>query len=119
MPYEIADWRDAKVHADHNIQCLQALYSVPSDVCPPGQQMEVRVDSKLVRIYNRGKLIKTHLRQSKGGRSTDPDDYPAELSPYTTRVPDRIKRGATKLGPAVAEFVERFFNDKAPWSKIR
>ena len=41
-PYEIADWRNAKVHPDHHIQCQQALYSVPSDVCPPGQQVEIR-----------------------------------------------------------------------------
>ena len=27
-PYEIADWRNAKVHPDHHIQCQQALYSV-------------------------------------------------------------------------------------------
>ena len=24
-PYEIADWRTAKVHPDHHIQCQQAL----------------------------------------------------------------------------------------------
>ena len=35
-PYEIARWRTAKVHQDHHIQCQQALYSVPSDVCPLG-----------------------------------------------------------------------------------
>ena len=118
-PYDIADWRTAKVHPDHHIQCLQALYSVPSDVCPPRQEVEVRVDSKLVRIYHRGQLIKTHVRQPVGGRSTDPDDYPAEISPYTTRVPDRIKRSAAKLGPAVAEFADRLFEDKVPWSRIR
>ena len=118
-PYDIADWRTAKVHPDHHIQCLQALYSVPSDVCPPRQEVEVRVDSKLVRIYHRGQLIKTHVRQPAGGRSTDPDDYPAEISPYTTRVPDWIKRSAAKLGPAVAEFADRLFDDKAPWSRIR
>ena len=118
-PYEIADWRNAKVHPDHHIQCQQALYSVPSDVCPPGQQVEIRVDSKLVHIYHRGQLIKTHLRQPKGGRSTDPDDYPAELSAYTTRAPDRIKRSAVKLGPAVAEFAERLFDGPLPWARIR
>ena len=37
-PYEIADWRNAKVHQDHHIQCLQALCSVPSSLCPPGQK---------------------------------------------------------------------------------
>ena len=50
-PYEIADWRNAKVHPDHHIQCLQALYSVPSALCPPGQRVEIRVDSKLVHIH--------------------------------------------------------------------
>ena len=118
-PYEIADWRNAKVHPDHHIQCQQALYSVPSDVCPPGQQVEIRLDSKLVHIYHRGQLIKTHLRQPKGGRSTDPDDYPAELSAYTTRAPDRIKRSAVQLGPAVAEFAERLFDGPLPWARIR
>ncbi len=118
-PYEIAGWRNAMVHPDHHVQCLQALYSVPSALCPPGQRVEIRVDSKLVHIYHRGRLIKTHVRQPRGGRSTDPDDYPAELSAYTTRTPDRIKRSAANLGPAVAEFAEHLFGDTLPWAKIR
>ena len=117
--YEIADWREAKVHQDHHIQCLQALYSVPSSLCPPGQRVEVRVDSKLVRIYHRGQLIKTHLRQPRGGRSTDTADYPAELSAYTTRAPDGIKASAKDLGPAVAEFAERLFDGLLPWARVR
>ena len=119
QPYEIADWRDAKVHQDHHIQCGQTLYSVPYSLCPPGQKVEVMVDSKLVRIYHRGQLIKTHLRQPKGGRATDPEDYPAELSPYTTRAPDGIKSRAATLGPAVAEFAERLFEGPLPWAKVR
>ena len=119
QPYEIADWRNAKVHQDHHIQCQQALYSVPSSLCPPGQRVEVRVDSKLVRIYHRGQLIKTHVRQPRGGRATDPADYPAELSAYTTRAPDGIKAKATELGPAVSEFAERLFDGPLPWSKVR
>ena len=118
-PYEISGWRSAKVHQDHHIQCLQALYSVPSSLCPPGQKVEIRVDSKLVHIYHRGRLIKTHVRQPKGGRATDPEDYPAELSAYTTRAPDRIKHSAAKLGPAVAEFSDRLFDGPLPWARIR
>ncbi len=77
VPYEIAHWRTNTVHRNFHIQCLDALYSVPSHLCRPGQKVEVSVDSKLVRIYHRGQLIKTHVRQPAGGRSTDPDDYPA------------------------------------------
>ncbi len=107
IPYETADWRNAKVHQDHHIQCRQALYSVPASLCPPGQKVEARVDSKLVRIYHRGQLIKTHVRQPSGGRATDLADYPAELSAYTTRDPDRIKASAHELGPAVSEFADQ------------
>ena len=118
-PYEIADWRHAKVHQDHHIQCLQALYSVPASLCPPGQKVEVRVDSKLVHIYHRGRLLKTHVRQPRGSRSTDPADYPAELSAYTTRAPDRIKASAWELGPAVGEFADRLLAGPLPWAKLR
>ena len=97
-PYEMADWREAKVHQDHHIQCLQSPYSVPSTLCPRGQKVEVRVDSKPVRIYHWGQLIKTHVRQPRGGRATNLADHPAELSAYTTRAPDRIKANAKELG---------------------
>ena len=64
-------------------------------------------------------MIKTHLRQPKGGRATDPEDYPAHLSAYTTRAPDRIKRSAAELGPAVDIFAERLFDGHVPWAKVR
>ena len=118
-PYEITHWRTAKVHPDHHVACQYALYSVPASSCPPGQRVEIRMDSKLVRIYHRGKLLKIHQRQPRGGRSTDPDDYPAELSAYTMKAPERIKRSAALHGPAVGEFAERLFDDRHPWSKIR
>ena len=119
LPYEIADWRTLKVHPDHHVQCQLALYSVPAAACPPGQKVEVRLDSKLVRIYHRGRLIKVHQRQPQGGRSTDADDYPDMVSRYTTRVPDHIKSEAARLGPAVDEFAQRLFDGPLPWARIR
>ena len=119
LPYEVTDWRTAKVHPDHHVACQYALYSVPTTLCPPGQQVEVGLGSKLVRIYHRGMLINVHPRQPRGGRATDPADYPAELTPYTLRAPDWIKRGAAEHGPAVAEFAERLFDGPWPWAKIR
>ena len=95
--YEIADWREARVHQDHHIQCQQTLYSVPSSLCPPGQKVEVRADSKLVRTYHRGPSIKTHLQQPRGVHAIQAHGYHAELSAYTTRVPDAIKAWAAEL----------------------
>ena len=118
-PYEITHWRTAKVHPDHHVACQYALYSVPSDLCAPGQQVEIGLGSKLVRIYHRGRLLKLHPRQPRGGRSTDAADYPAELTPYTLRAPDRIKRDAAEYGPAVADFAQRLFDGPLPWAKVR
>ena len=118
-PYELTHWRTAKVHTDYHVACQYALYSVPFALCPPGQQVEVGLGLKLVRIFHRDQLIKVHARQPKGGRSTDPADYPTELSAYTLRGPDGIKRKAREMGPAVAEFAERLFEGPLPWAKVR
>ena len=61
----------------------------------------------------------TTRRQPRGGRSTDTADYPVELSAYTLRAPDAIKRKAAELGPAVTEFAERLFDGPLPSSRIR
>ena len=118
-PYEVTHWRNAKVHPDHHVACQYALYSVPSALCPPRQQVEIGLGLKLVRIYHRGRLIKVHPRQPRGGRATDTQDYPAELSAYTLRAPEGIKRSAAELGPAVAIFADRLFDGALPWARIR
>ncbi len=118
-PYEVTRWRNAKVQRDHHVTCQHALYSVPSALCPPGQQVEIALDSKLVRIYHRGKLIKVHPRQPRGKRSTDTDDYPKEFIAYTLRGPDKIKQSAAELGEAVAAFADRLFEGPTPWAKVR
>jgi len=117
--YDVPLWREATVHPDHHISFGQALYSLPATTCPPGTKVEVRGDRDLVRIYRRGQLVKVHSRQPRGGRSTDPDDYPAERTAYALRAPDRIVHQATALGPNVAAFAQRLFEGPLPWAKLR
>jgi transposase len=117
--YEVPLWREAKVHPDHHISFAQALYSLPSATCPPGTKVEVRGDSGLVRIYRKGELVKTHVRRPPGGRATDPEDYPAEKTPYALRSTDRIIQRAQELGPNVATFAEQLFAGPLPWAKLR
>ena len=70
-PYEIADWRNAKVHQDHHIKCLQALYSVPSSLCPAGQKVEIRVDNKLARIqYIDDQTVRKLVEDPQSGTHT-------------------------------------------------
>jgi hypothetical protein len=119
QPYDLPDWHQAVVHPDHHIAYRYALYSAPYQPCPPGTKLEVRGDSKLVRLYRRGICIKVHPRQPRGGRSTDPQDYPPELTPYTTRAPDRLCRQAAELGASIGAFAEKLLGGPLPWAKVR
>ena len=118
-PYDTPRWGQVTVHPDHHIAFGYALYSVPYDRCPPGVRLEVRADSDLVRLYRRGELVKTHPRQAKGGRATDPADYPPERTTYALRAPDRVVREASTLGRFAGLFAARLLEGDFPWARLR
>ena len=115
--FDTPRWAECKVHGDHHVQFAKALYSVPTDFLH--QPVTVRGDHSLVRIFHRGRLIKTHLPQLPGGRSTDYDDYPKSLGAYARRDPDRIIAEARKLGVEVGRFAERLLAGDFPWARLR
>lgn len=119
VAYDVPVWGQVKVHPDHHVAFQYALYSVPYDTCPPGTRLEIRSDRQLVRLYRRGELVKTHPRQPKGKRSTDPADYPPERTIYALRAPDRVVRAAAQLGVHVGQFADRLLAGEFPWAKLR
>jgi len=117
--YDVPQWKEVTVHPDHHINFNQALYSAPTTSCPPGTKLEARGDSGLVKLFKKGELVKVHPRQQRGGRATDPGDYPAEKTTYALRAPDRIVRRAAELGPNVEAFSLKLFAGPLPWAKLR
>ena len=117
--YDVPQWKEVTVHPDHHVSFGQALYSAPATTCPPGTKLEVRGDRALLKLYRKGELMKVHPRQQRGGRATDPDDYPAEKTAYALRAPDRIVRRAGELGPNVEAFAQKLFEGPLPWAKLR
>lgn len=115
--YDLPIYANAKVHRDHHIEVAKALYSVPGNLI--GQQVDVRADRALVRIYARGHLVKTHPRQAPGGRVTDPDDLPAERTAYAMRDLDKLQRIAAGHGPAIGTFTAALLERPLPWTKMR
>lgn len=115
--FDPPEWGQYKVHPDHHINFQKALYSVPH--AHLGCTAWVRGDRKLVRIYVDGALVKTHARQPAGGRSTDYDDYPAELTEYTLRDPQRMIGKARAHGPELGRFMEALLSGTVPWAKLR
>jgi hypothetical protein len=116
-PYDVPIFKTVKVHRDYHVEIARALYSTPKDYI--GQYLDVRADSALVKLFCRGQLVKVHPRQRPGGRSTDPDDLPAEKVGYAMRDLDRLVAAARRHGHDVAIYAERLLDDPLPWTKMR
>jgi len=112
-------WVHCKVHPDHHVHCLKALYSVPTRFVDGKTKAWVRADSKLIRIYVGNELAKTHARQPPGGRATDYDDYPPERAAYAMRDPDRMIRDARMHGDNLGCFMTELLAGPFPWAKLR
>jgi transposase len=115
--YDVPIYATAKVHRDHHIEVAKALYSVPGNFI--GQRVEVRADRQLVRIYQRGQLVKTHPRQPPGRRSTDRDDLPDGTAIYALRDIEHLKRMAAGHGPAIGTYAAALLDIPLPWTKMR
>ena len=110
-------WAECKVHPDHMICFGQALYSVPTRHI--GKTATVSGDTKLVRIYVNGELIKTRPRLPPGGKDIDYNDYPKEKAAYAMRDPDRAIGEAKAHGADLGRFMERLLGGDFPWAKLR
>ena len=110
-------WDKVKVHPDHHIRFGYALYSVPDPYVR--KEVDVRADSRIVRIYYAGELIKTHQARPPGGRSTDYADYPKEKTGYAMRDPHFMIGLARRRGPNLAAFMIRLLEGDFPWARLR
>lgn len=116
--YDIPFWGECKVHPDHHIRFLKSLYSVPTQYIDK-KRVLVRGDSALVKIYFNGKLIKVHNRVGEGKRSTDFNDYPEKLTPYTLRNPNYQIQEGYKRNAAIGLYIKSMLDGAYPWYRIR
>jgi transposase len=115
--FDPPSWAECKVHPDHHVQFQKSFYSAPTRYV--GGIVTVRGDSKLIRFYVKGELVKTHARVAPGRRSTDYADYPRELAPYAMRDPDRMIAEARGHGPHLGAFMEKLLAGDFPWARLR
>jgi transposase len=115
--YDLPSYPTPKVHRDRHIEVAKALYSVPGDLI--GQRVKVRADSKLIKIFWRGELIKVHPRVAPGKRSTDPADLPAAKTVYAMRDIEHLQRMAANDGDAIGAYAAALLGGPLPWTKMR
>ena len=116
-PYDLPTYAMAKVHRDRHIEVGKALYPVPGELI--GQHVSVRADSKPVKVFSRGELIKVHPRVGPGKRQTDAADLPSEKTAYAMRDIDHLRRLAANEGDAVGTYADGLLGGPLPWTKMR
>jgi transposase len=117
QPYRVPAWSDAKVQRDFHVRAQNAFYSVPYGLS--GQQVTVRADGTLVKIYHRGQVIRTHPQQPAGGRASDPADFPPDTDIYARRDVDKLAKMAAARGEAIGIYAARVLDTPLPWTKMR
>lgn len=116
-PYDVPVFSTPKVHRDHHVEVLRAIYSVPGNLI--GQIIMARADHSVVKLFAKGQLIKVHPRQAPGGRRTDAGDLPTERTTYALRDINHLIKIGRGHGESIGTYVEGVLDHPLPWTKMR
>jgi transposase len=102
-PFELVEWKDAKVHPDCHVAIDRVLYSVPWQHV--GKTLQAKVSASHVELYDGDTLVKTHVKDGRR-RITDPADLPPDKVAFLMRTPAWCRRRATEVGTTTAALVD-------------
>jgi transposase len=117
-PYDLAIWKQVKLHRDCYVVFEQAYYSAPFRLV--GQQLWVRGGTQTVQIYTTDyQLVATHPRAHKPGqRLTHLDHLPTHKVAGVTLTREGCRLRATEIGPTTRQIVDRML-DHRPEDRLR
>jgi transposase len=117
-PYDLAVWKQVKLHRDCHLIFDQAYYSAPFRLV--GQQLWVRGGSREVQVYTADyQLVATHMRaQRPGRRMTHLDHMPPHKVPGLILTRETCRQQASEVGPFTREAVDELL-DHRPEDRLR
>ena len=111
QPFDLAQWKQAKVHPDHYIQFNNKAYSVPHRFV--GKTVWVRGTHNMVQIYDQHQLIKQHT-VPKGFRQTDINDFPPNFQAVLDKgLPRLLQQKASDIGPQFGTLIRTLLEQHA------
>jgi transposase len=118
-PFEMTEWREAKVHPDCHVQVEKNFYSAPHAYV--GDSVRIRLTQRLVEIFtNERDCVATHVRQSGTGKiSTNEAHYPDKKLGIKRFEVQAARRQASVIGPRTAELVETLVAVDHPLKHLR
>ena len=105
QPFELADWKLAKVSIDYHIEFDHHFYSVPHRLI--GQHVDLRATAKVIEIFAVGARVASHRRSGQRGRhTTDAAHMPEGHRAYAEWTPERFHSWAARIGPETAAVID-------------
>jgi transposase len=97
-PFEITEWKQARVNIDYHIAFGERFYSVPYRHV--GELVWICATSMTVEAQLHGRRIAVHTRHGRDRYSTVPEHMPSSHRQHAEWSPSRILSWASKLGAA-------------------
>ena len=118
-PFELSEWRQAKVHPDCHIQVEKNFYSVPFVYV--GQKVRVRLTEKIVEVFSEdSQSLTAHARLKGIGQFSTYDFHYPEKKLSVARFEVRhAQHQAKQLGPHVEKLVDQLFGGSHPLRHLR
>jgi transposase len=108
QPFELMEWKKAKVHQDSHVLMDKRFYSVPWRLV--GREVWVRATEATIQIYADDTRVATHSRRGPGPRSTNDAHLPEGRRGYRYRDRAHWEKEAEAMGPHVAQLVTEIFD---------
>ena len=118
-PYEIFEWRQAKVHPDSCIQVLKSIYSVPYRYV--GQTVRVKVSSGIIEVFSDDmERIACHTKSQKPGTVIVDEHHlpPTRLQESSFEI-RKARTKASSVGPRTKELIDGQLDGDRPLRHLR
>lgn len=110
IEFDIAEWKDARLHADCYVSVQAAYYSAPHRF--RGRVLRVKLTSTQVEIFHEQERIAIHLRdrQRCGARVKDESHFPEASRAYYEATPQKLLSQSRFICPALNQLFIDLFN---------
>jgi hypothetical protein len=115
-PWELTEWKRAKLHPDCHVVFAGAYYSGPHRLI--GQRLWVRATDVKVELYQDYALVAMHRRARPGQRRTLTAHLPPDKVHFLLQTPTWCQTRAAEIGPACLSFIEALLGDR-PLDRLR
>lgn len=106
QPYELAHFKDVRVHIDYHVEIEGHRYSVPHSLV--GRMLEARITRRTIELLHRGERVASHIRSDQRGGFTTVDEHmPAAHRAHKEWTPERLIQWGNSIGLATGEVVTR------------